>query len=396
MKSNAEEQSSSAFPSERGDGAPAPDLADCPTEQLEQLISEHSGDSEIYTRATREMARRAHEEKNVPDGVVPMYDFKKPDPMDWTVAGMVPENHLTMLVGDGGTGKSFLALHMAMCIASDRPFLKRGVKSGNVLYVDHELDEAEQKRRTYRVAEGMGLSVNSEALRQSLYYLRPDHSLGTAEHHGAILDVVHRLNIDVIVLDSLTMGAAADVKDEADVVPIMQQVRQWPTTVAIDHVSHSTARNGRAADARAYGSVFKRNAARSSLTLAKADTGGYALQQEKSNFDAGDARLCYATEFTDDAVRFERIDEADERAAGLLSEMSTKDQTLAAVKDEFEALDGPVLADNVVQWREERDECKDVSAGTVRNHFTALQRRGDLKSVQGEGVRPTKAEYESA
>jgi KaiC/GvpD/RAD55 family RecA-like ATPase len=396
MKSNANEQPSSAILPEQGDGAPASDLANLPIEELEQLMSDLREGTQRFKEVTREHARRIREEKNIPDDVVRMYDFEKPDPMDWTVAGIVPEGHLTMLIGDGGTGKSFLALHMAMCIAAGRPFLRRGVKRGNVLYVDHELDEAEQKRRTYRVAEGMGLSVSSEALRQSLYYLRPDHSLGTAEHQGAIIDAVHLLNIDVIVLDSLTMGAAADVKDEADVVPIMQQIRQWPTTVGIDHVSHSTARNGRAADARAYGSVFKRNAARSSLTLAKADTGGYALQQEKSNFDAGDARLCYATEFTDDAVRFECIDEADERAAGLLSEMSTKDQTLAAVKDEFEALNEAVLAENVVQWREERDECKDVSAGTVRNHFTALQRRGDLKSVQGEGVRPTKAEYEPA
>ena len=382
----------------RGDGAPIASadqrLQGMSAEDLDELLDEEQSGTPVYKVALRERARRAQQE-SVPDGVVPLYNFEKPDPLEWTVAGLVPEDHLTMLIGDGGTGKSFLALYMALCIASGRAFLKRGVKRGRVLYVDHELDEDEQKRRTCRVAEGMDLSVYSDALCGQFYYLRPRFALGTDGHQDTILNVVERLEIDVVVLDSLTMGAAADVKDEADVVPIVQQIRRWPTTVAIDHVSHGTAKNERAAAARAYGSVFKRNAARSSLTLAQADTGGYVIQQEKSNFNAGDARLCYAIEFADEAVTFERIDEADERAAGLLAEMSSMDATLAAVKDEYEALGGAVLAENVVQWREERGSCKSVAEGTVRNHFTALRQRGDIVGTDGQGVLPKSAEHEA-
>jgi len=337
------------------------------------------------------LARRANGRTHIPEGVSAFWDFEKPDPMEWTIEGLVPEGHLSMLVGDGGMGKSFLALYAALCVAAGRPFLKRGVKRGRVLYVDQELDEDEQKRRTCRVAEGMGMSVSSDALRGQIYYHQPDHGLGTDDHQQKMLNIDRYLDIDLVLYDSFTMGAAVDVKDESDVVPITQQIRKWPTTLAIDHVSHSTAKNQRAASARAFGSVMKRNAARSSLTLANADTGGYAIQQEKSNFDAGDARLCYATEFTDEAVTFERIDEADERAAGLVGDMSSKDVTLTAVKDQYEALSDAVLPENVREWRDERDACKTIRLGTIRNHFTALKNRGELVDADGEGVLPENA-----
>lgn len=337
---------------------------------------------------------REHTKRKLPEGVVPLYDFERPDPLQWFVAGLVPEGHLTMLIADGGTGKSFLALHLALCIASGQPFLGRGVDRGRVLYIDHELDEDEQRRRVWRVAAGMGLGAHDEALRHRLFYTRPHHPLGTDDHHIKVLEYVDRLDIDFVVLDSLTMGAAGDIKDQSDFVPIAQQIRQWPTTLAIDHVSHSTARSS-ASKARAFGSVFKRNAARSSLTLAKADTGGYVIQQEKSNFDAGDARLYYATTFEEDAVTFEHIDEADERAADLLSDLSSEGVTLTAVKKLYETFEGAVLPENVVEWRDERDGCTSVAVGTVRNHLTALRQSDDVVSAEGEGVLPAKAKYES-
>lgn len=383
----------------RDEGAPIPDVGALTDKELRDQMEDLEPkcmDSAEWRALMEERRRREAARATVPDGVVPLYDFEKPDPLEWLVAGLVPEDHLTMLIGDGGTGKSFLALHMAMCVATGRPFLSRGVKRSRVLYVDHELDEDEQKRRTVRVAEGMGLNIYGGALRRQFYYLRPPDALGTKEHQDQILNVVRRLNIDMIVLDSLTMGAAADVKDEADVVPIVQQIRRWPTTLAIDHVSHGTAKNQRAAEARAYGSVFKRNAARSSLTLANGDSGGYVLQQEKSNFNAGDARLCYVSNFTDEAVTFERIDEADERASDLLGEMSSSDVTLIAVKQMYDAGSGPVFTDDVVKWRDNRDECKTIVEGTVENHFVELRKRGEVVSADdGKGVKPVRAEYEA-
>jgi RecA-family ATPase len=319
-----------------------------------------------------------------------MFDVDEPEPMQWRVADIVPEDHLTMLVADGGTGKSILAIHLSLCIATGRPFLGMGTRRGRVLYIDHELDRDEQLRRMYKVARGMNVDLRSEAVRDRLWYLNPVHALGTAEHQNTVLHDVERRNIDFVVLDSLTMGAAGDVADVADVVPIMQNIRQWPTTLAIDHVSHSTAR-GSAASARAFGSVFKRNAARSSLTLAQADTGGYCIQQEKSNFSQGDGRLTYAVEWEADRITFEKITDADERAAGLLSDLSTREITLVAIEQMYEATGDPVHPSDVVQWRESHD--KGVSEGTVRNHFTALKKQEKIVTDKHGAALPASAEY---
>jgi RecA-family ATPase len=326
---------------------------------------------------------------------VPMFDVDEPEPMQWRVADFVPEDHLTMLVADGGTGKSILAVHLSLCIATGRPFFGMNTRRGRVLYIDHELDRDEQLRRMYKVARGMGVDLRSESVRDRLWYLNPVHALGTAEHQNTVLHDVERRSIDLVVLDSLTMGAAGDVADVADVVPIMQDIRQWPTTVAIDHVSHSTAR-GSAASARAFGSVFKRNAARSSLTLAQADTGGFALQQEKSNFSQGDGRLTYAVEWMDDRIVFERISDADERAAGLLSDLSTREVTLAAVTDMYEATGGAVHPSDVIAWRDEREEgSSQVSKEkTVQNHFTALKKQGKIVTDKHGAALPASAEHQ--
>ena len=324
----------------------------------------------------------------------PLLGTEEPEPLQWRVTDFVPEEHLTMLVGDGGTGKSILALHLALCICTGRPFLKMGTRQGRVLYIDHELDRDEQLRRVHRIARAMGMDAGDTALRDRFWYWRPMHPLGSEEHQENLLEAVEERDIDLVILDSLTMGAEGDVTDVADVVPIMQHIRQWPTTIAIDHVSHSTAR-GSAAEARAFGSVFKRNAARSSLTLAQSETGGYALQQEKSNFSEGDGRLTYAVEWGEEEINFEPISDADERAQGLLSDLSSKDVTLVAVKEEYEALGGPVLAENVVDWRDGRDDVSSVKKKTVQNQFSALKRSGDLIGASGKGVMPKAAEYDS-
>ena len=55
---------------------------------------------------------------------------------------------MTLLGGDGGTGKSLLALQLACAVATDGQWLGRPVSSGGVVFVSAEDDEAELQRRT--------------------------------------------------------------------------------------------------------------------------------------------------------------------------------------------------------------------------------------------------------
>lgn len=319
----------------------------------------------------------------------PLWDFEKPPPREWTIPGLIPEGFLSLLIADGGTGKSFLALYMALCIAVGAAFLKLSVKRGTVLYIDYELDVEEQRRRLWRVAAGEGLSVSSARLQDRLYYFSPEDPVGTDAFHNEVTEIIDEHEIDVIVLDSLTIGTIGDATSQKDIVPILRDLQELPTLIAIDHVSHSTA-HGSAASARAFGSVFKRNVARSSLTLAQAEGGGFLLQQEKSNFGPGETKLSYAMDWKDNRITFRRVSVTDERMEGVLSDMATHDISLLAIEKIYQETESPVSAEEVATWRSENVQGEGIGKSTVQNHFTKLKKDGEITYASG-GVVPKEA-----
>ena len=331
---------------------------------------------------------------NEPEAV-PLFDFEKPDSRCWRVDGLIPESFVTILAADGGTGKSFLAVYLSLCVCLCHPFFGLETRRGRVLYVDYELDVEEQRRRVWRVAEGMGLSVDDERLRDRFFYYRPQFPLGTDEAHAEVLTLIERHEIDLTVLDSLTVASAgADVTASEDVVPVMQRFREWGTVFAIDHISSGSAR-GNQSSARPFGSVFKGNMARSTFTLAKADGGGLMLTPGKSNFAAKQDLVCYAVDFDgeDGPVTFEKVDETDDSMAGGLKNMTTHDVTFTAVKSLYEEYERAVTAEEVAKWRSRFDGVTPVKEGTVQNHFTALRTRGKVERTGDGGVVPAGVAY---
>ncbi|SDL09443.1 AAA family ATPase [Paracoccus chinensis] len=75
---------------------------------------------------------------------------------DWLVPGMIPSGTVTLLSGDGGTGKSLLALQLAVACALGRPWIGRQVAGGTALYVSAEDDEAELHRRLAGILQAGG------------------------------------------------------------------------------------------------------------------------------------------------------------------------------------------------------------------------------------------------
>jgi RecA-family ATPase len=68
-------------------------------------------------------------------------------PRDWHVPDLIPGRTVTMLGGDGGTGKSLLALQLMCSTVSNRPWLGHVVKQGCALYLSAEDDDDELHRR---------------------------------------------------------------------------------------------------------------------------------------------------------------------------------------------------------------------------------------------------------
>lgn len=75
----------------------------------------------------------------------------------WLVRGMIPSGTVTLLSGDGGTGKSLIALQLAAACALGRHWIGRGVSSGDALFISAEDDEPELHRRLSDVIEAEGV-----------------------------------------------------------------------------------------------------------------------------------------------------------------------------------------------------------------------------------------------
>lgn len=65
----------------------------------------------------------------------------------WHVHDLIPSNTVTLLGGDGGTGKSLLALQLAASTALERTWLGLAVRPGKAVYLSAEDDKAELHRR---------------------------------------------------------------------------------------------------------------------------------------------------------------------------------------------------------------------------------------------------------
>jgi hypothetical protein len=204
----------------------------------------------------------------------------EPPRRGWLVPDLLPEGTVSCWFGDDGTGKSVLALALAICVASGEPFLDRPVQQGSVLYVDTEFDQDEFIRRAYKLARGMGLSAPPAGV---LYY-RTRYSLTTPGGQRDIVRLVERYQPTLVVVDSLTLGSYTDdLKEAAAAVTLMEFLQQLPATVlALDHVP-KPAPGASLAYARPWGSFAKRAKTRHAVLVAQAEAGGIVLRVTKSN-----------------------------------------------------------------------------------------------------------------
>ncbi len=75
----------------------------------------------------------------------------------WFWEDRVPKGAVTLLGGDGGTGKSLLVLQLAVAAATDQPFLGREVEGGSVIYFSAEDDKDELHRRLSSITRSKGV-----------------------------------------------------------------------------------------------------------------------------------------------------------------------------------------------------------------------------------------------
>ena len=134
------------------------------------------------------------------------------DEVEFTVGSLVPTNGVTIFSGEGGIGKSFLALDLAFAVASGGEFADRfPCESGPVIYIDLENDEATIGRRLKQL--GIGRGVDPTTL--PLYLPRrgmPGVELqqDTPEGRAWLWAAVRKYQPRLVVIDSLIACHSGD------------------------------------------------------------------------------------------------------------------------------------------------------------------------------------------
>lgn len=91
--------------------------------------------------------------------------------------GLIPCSNITLLSGDGSTGKSLLALQLAVAIAAEKTWLGIAVDYGAVIYMSAEDDQMEIHNRLHEIAAADDIDLADAANLEIVYMVGQDATL---------------------------------------------------------------------------------------------------------------------------------------------------------------------------------------------------------------------------
>jgi RecA-family ATPase len=108
-----------------------------------------------------------------------------PPDREWLVPGIIPAHEITMVMGDGGTGKSLIALQLAFAAATGTEWIGTMPTEGRVLYFSAEDELGEMHRRHACIARRQGAKVAERGRLEIIPRAGEDAVLATSKPGGA-------------------------------------------------------------------------------------------------------------------------------------------------------------------------------------------------------------------
>ena len=244
------------------------------------------------------------------DRVVELSSLPLEDPR-WLVHGVIPEGQIVLWTADGASGKSWLALAMAVSVASGSPVICDRLtpqEPGAVLYLDYETDAATQRHRLARIMQGCGCAPTDSV--PGLYYLQGLRPLCHVEHE--ICRVMQRTGARLLIIDTLALAAGGDAGSSESAIRFMLALRRLPgAKLLLAHVSKSS-RDKPAQERTVFGSVFFRNIARGEWAIHGVQDEGddelrLVMQDVKRNMSGRQEPLGIRIRFGVSGVVFEEV-----------------------------------------------------------------------------------------
>ncbi len=207
-------------------------------------------------------------------------------PVTYTVERLLPEDDTAVIAADGGAGKGWLAIHIALCYATGRavagilPVYQQGRPA--VLYLDWEASLHEATRRFQWMAKGMRLP----SIPKTIHYRRMTR--GISEEINQLRRDTKNLGVGLVIVDSLGPAVADKLVNEGPAIKTMEDIRRLSPAarLVVAHVSKAEARSDNGKGVTIFGSVFFRNLCRSLWELQSEGEGCHydlALLHQKVN-----------------------------------------------------------------------------------------------------------------
>ncbi len=233
----------------------------------------------------------------------------QPKPREWTVDELIPKYQVTLLTGDGGVGKSLLALQLTTSIATGLPWVGCQAVTGRALYISAEDDMDELHRRMWDIAAGYQVALsNVNALRlwslvgqdTVIASIAPDNTIQPTPLFQSIVSQIATLRPEVVVFDTLANLYAGNENDRAQVQQFMNLLRsiavQYQCAVVL--LAHPS-KSGQVTGDGTSGSTAWHNAVRSRLYLTREqaqdgiepDPKRRVLDHMKANYGSDDNQL---------------------------------------------------------------------------------------------------------
>ena len=232
----------------------------------------------------------------------PVYTIEpneKISPPKYLIHPIVPEKKLTILYGEGGVGKSTLALLLSLSAQKD--IVGIGFKTlnpvKNVLYLDYETDKETISWQYSKLIRGLGiLPIYKLHYRRCTIPLKDDLE--------AVKEAVVDCQSELLIIDSAGMACGDNLKEAHTANQLALAIRSLNvTTILLSHVSKENS------DAKTpYGSVYFYNNARNIWEVRKKQINNdckirITLTHRKSNIDLLYPNINLTFEYEPDAIR---------------------------------------------------------------------------------------------
>ena len=149
--------------------------------------------------------------------------YSNKPPINYVIDGMIEEGTSTVFYGDGGAGKTYVALTMGICISAGLPFMDFSTTQHTVLYVDEEMGERMLERRIRYVCDGLGVKPE----KMNLFYIAmPGYNFSQPGDVLEFKKVIQSVGAKFVIVDALSDVMTGDENSKKDVQIVFNNLKQ--------------------------------------------------------------------------------------------------------------------------------------------------------------------------